>query len=436
MDASERRKRASSEAADWFARLQAGEMERAERQQFVEWLRESYIHVTEMLRIAQIHGELKQFECWARISTGPKTDDDNVVQLPTAPDEGSQDPHLHPPRPPPVRLSSRWGHGSRLFAAAAAVVVIVTTAVVLPKIRGQVIETARGERREVVLSDGSVLQVDPETRLRVKYADEVRRVFLERGRALFRVAKNPSRPFLVQADDTTVRAVGTAFGVEQQRHGVVVTVAEGKVAVSSPGFQPPSPTVGEGRDPHSGRGEVTPEQEGEASSPSTSDEEGQGVRNAKRGGENIDPSFWPSPSEVEGGSKSRIRIKEGPGERVSESTPSSPGTLFLTADQQVTVPSSGAAEPVREVDSHRALAWAEGRLIFQNDELGKVIAEFNHYNRVQLTVADPALAAKPVSGVFNASDPEAFIAILQSVTTVQIVRDGNRSITIGTAPRP
>ena len=91
---------------------------------------------------------------------------------------------------------------------------------------------------------------------------------------------------------------------------------------------------------------------------------------------------------------------------------------------------------MRKVDSHRALAWAEGRLIFQNDELGTVIAQFNRYNHVQLSVADPALAAKPVSGVFNAADPEAFIAFLQSVTAVEIVRDGDRSITIATPRRP
>jgi transmembrane sensor len=371
MDASERRKRASSEAADWFARLQAGEMERAERQQFVEWLRESHIHVTEMLRIAQIHGELKQFEHWARISTGPKTGEDNVLQLPKPPDEGSQDSHGHTPGSPPPRRRPRGRAGIRFFAAAAAIVLIGTAAVVLTKIRGQVIETERGERREVVLSDGSVIQVDPETRLRVKYADEIRRVVLEHGRALFHVAKNPARPFLVQADGTTVRAVGTAFGVEQQAHGVVVTVAEGKVSISSPDFPPPSP----------------------------SDGRGQGVT-------------------------------------VPESAHSSAQTLFLTADQQVTVLSRGAAEPVRKVDSRRALAWAEGRLIFQNDELGKVIAQFNRYNRVLLTVADRGLAAKPVSGVFNASDPEAFIAFLQSVTALEIVRDGDRSITIGTARRP
>jgi transmembrane sensor len=369
MYASELRKRASSEAADWFARLQAGEMERAERQAFVEWLRESYIHVTEILRIAQIHGELEQFEHWARLSTGPRTAEDNVVELrPSSEDSPLQvaGEERDPRHGKPLLM---------LFAVAATVVLMAATALVLPRIRGQVIETERGERREVVLSDGSVLQVDPETRVRVKYADEVRQVFLDRGRALFRVAKNAHRPFLVQANGTTVRAVGTAFGVEQQTRGVIVTVAEGKVAVLSDDVSPSSSLL---RAP--------------------SDAAGQGVN-------------------------------------VPESARSSRGTLFLIADQQVTVPNIGAAEPVRAVDSHRALAWAEGRLIFQNDELGSVIAQFNRYNRVQLSVTDSGLAAKPVSGVFNASDPEAFIAFLQSVTAVEIVREGDRSIMIGVARR-
>lgn len=54
-----------------------------------------------------------------------------------------------------------------------------------------------------------------------------RRVQLEHGRALFRVTKNAQRPFLVNADNTSVRAGGTAFGVETGRRGVVVTVASG-----------------------------------------------------------------------------------------------------------------------------------------------------------------------------------------------------------------
>jgi transmembrane sensor len=402
MDASERRKRAGAEAADWFARLQAGEMERSERRQFVEWLRESYIHVTEMLRIAQIHGELERFEHWTRISTGPKTDDDNIGRLPAHSGGDLQEPHPYSSIPRPSRLEPRRAQG-RVLAIAAAVVLIAIAAVILPTIRGQVIETERGERREVVLSDGSVVVVDPETRLRVKYGDEVRRVFLERGRALFRVAKNANRPFMVRADDTTVRALGTAFGVEQQTRGVIVTVAEGKVAVF------PASHAAAAAIPAPGVPGV--------SAPSPGPQTNTASESGSQGG-----TASPSP-------RGQVAL-------VPENVQASPGALFLTADQQVTVSSSGATEPVREVDSHRALAWAEGRLIFQNDELGKVVAEFNRYNRVKLTVMDPELAAKPVSGVFNASDPEAFVAFLKSVSAVEIVRDGNRSITIVTAPRP
>jgi len=357
MDATERRNRAGGEAADWFARLQAGDMERAEREQFVEWLRESHVHVAEML-VVQIHGALERFQRWVDISTGPKTDADNVVQLPSA-----QDAHLTE-RPPPGH-PRRMGAGPRIFAVAATVLLIVASIVVLPLIRGQVIETDRGERREVVLADGSLLQVDPETRLRVKYSDSVRRVFLERGRALFHVAKNPSRPFLVQADDTTVRAVGTAFGVEQLPRGVIVTVAEGKVAV----FETSTAISSSGK---------------------------------------------------------VVQESDRPSKQIHAA-----GEVLLTANQQVMVHNSGLAEAVREIDSQRALAWAQGRLIFQNDELGQAVAEFNRYNHVQLTVTDPELAAEPVSGVFNAAEPEAFVAFLQSVTNIEIVRDGDRSITIG-----
>jgi len=244
--------------------------------------------------------------------------------------------------------------------------------VLVPTIRGRVIETDRGERREVVLADGSLLQVDPETRLRVKYSDTVREVFLERGRALFHVAKSPFRPFLVKADDTIVRAVGTTFAVEQLLQGVVVTVAEGKVAVF--------PTS---------RASATAAQSG--------------------------------------------KVVQAP-DRPSTENPAA-GEVLLSANQQVEVQHSGSAAAVREIDSQRALAWAQGRLVFQNDQLGQVIAEFNRYNRVQLTVTDPELAAKPVSGVFNAAEPEAFIAFLQSVTNIEIVRDGDRSITIGSVRR-
>ena len=385
MDVNDRRKRASSEAADWFARLQAGGMGREEREQFVEWLRESHVHVAETLRVAQIHGALERFQRWTRISTGPKTDTDNVIQLPPATERSSQDP---PPRDPAARMQA-VGLRLRLIAAAATVSLIVGAVIGLPRILGQVIETDRGERREVVLSDGSLLQIDPQTRLRIRYSADIRRVSLERGRALFHVAKNPNRPFLVQANDTTVQAVGTAFGVERRTQAVTVTVVEGKVAVfpTSDVAMPAIARAGDTSNAGHGAAEV---------------------------GVGTEPESETSPG-----------IPREGGDRM----------LFLTANHQVTIQGGRAAggraaQPVQEVDSGRALAWAEGRLIFENEELGRAITEFNRYNRVQLAVGDAELAAKPVSGVFNAADPEAFIGFLESVAPVEIVRDGDRSITI------
>jgi transmembrane sensor len=277
------------------------------------------------------------------------------------------------------------------LAIAATLLVAVGAVVEVARIRGQVIETERGERREVILADGSVLEVAPGTRLRVKYAEAERRIYLDRGRALFHVAKNPNQPFVVQSEATTVRAVGTAFGVERGAQGVIVTVSEGKVSVSSPVLRPLTPSAIQ-------------------RAPDPTD-----LRQQQR----VPSSQRPSPTAAD---RSGSRSEQG--------------EVLLTANEQVTVVGSGTAEPVRQVDSARALAWAQGRLIFQNDEVGRAVAEFNRYNRVQITVSDAELADKPVSGVFNAAEPEAFIAFLQSVTPVEIERHGDRSITIASARRP
>ena len=85
MDASDRRRRASEEAAVWWVRLQSEEPSRAEREQFVDWLRESAVHVAEMLRVAKVHDALEQFEGWSKIATDRADDDgnsrDNIVAL-------------------------------------------------------------------------------------------------------------------------------------------------------------------------------------------------------------------------------------------------------------------------------------------------------------------------------------------------------------------
>ncbi len=99
--------------------------------------------------------------------------------------------------------------------------------------------TKNGGYQRVVLEDGSTLELNAETEVRVKFTAAERRVTLLAGEAHFRVARDPERPFVVTAGGYSVRAVGTAFNVRFAPVEVEVTVTEGKVLVS-PKESPPS----------------------------------------------------------------------------------------------------------------------------------------------------------------------------------------------------
>jgi transmembrane sensor len=88
------------------------------------------------------------------------------------------------------------------------------------------------ERR--VLDDGSVAELNRGAEIEVNYTAAERRIVLRRGEALFTVAKNPSRPFVVRARGVDVRAVGTAFNVRLDTTSIEVLVTEGKVEVAPP----------------------------------------------------------------------------------------------------------------------------------------------------------------------------------------------------------
>lgn len=89
------------------------------------------------------------------------------------------------------------------------------------------------------LPDGSVVELRPGAVIRVAYSELLRRVVLERGEAHFQVAKNPARPFLVEARGLKVRAIGTAFAVLAREGATEVLVTEGRVAIERPKLDSP-----------------------------------------------------------------------------------------------------------------------------------------------------------------------------------------------------
>lgn len=128
----------------------------------------------------------------------------------------------------------RWAAAGVAMAASLAVAALVYAGV-----EGGVFDTssdgqyvtALGERSTFTLDDGSVVTLNTSSRLVVDYTAETRAVALEEGQALFEVAKNPDRPFVVTAGAKAITALGTAFDVRLDAQAVTVTMVEGRVAV-------------------------------------------------------------------------------------------------------------------------------------------------------------------------------------------------------------
>jgi transmembrane sensor len=93
--------------------------------------------------------------------------------------------------------------------------------------------TALGEQRSVLLADGSRVTLNTASKVEVKMHKSGREIRLVRGEALFEVAHDASRPFIVRAGNALLKDMGTLFNVDMRLSATTVTVVEGKVDVES-----------------------------------------------------------------------------------------------------------------------------------------------------------------------------------------------------------
>jgi transmembrane sensor len=229
------------EASAWFLECRAGDLDEAARHEFDKWLRKSPDHVSAYLEIAAIWTEgpsLDPTRKWNAESliAAARKDPGNVVAL----EGNSPVPKPKQAVPPKQALASIQLHRAiprrRVFAIAAAVTAaaVIAGTWVWFQLSAYVYSTGTGEQRSIELADGSTVSMNSKSRIRVRYSKGERVVDLLEGQALFDVAKEKARPFLVSAGGTRVRAVGTEFDVYERRAGTVVTVVEGEVAVTTP----------------------------------------------------------------------------------------------------------------------------------------------------------------------------------------------------------
>lgn len=142
-----------------------------------------------------------------------------------------------------ARRPRRW-----LALAATACVAALAVTIALPEpLAGLYSDyaTRTGERRMLELADGSRVWLNSGSALSVDFSPQQRRLRLHSGEALFEVAKDASRPFIVEAKGGEVRAVGTRFDVDSRGPQVRVDVTEGVVQVNSAGSAPVRLSAGE-----------------------------------------------------------------------------------------------------------------------------------------------------------------------------------------------
>lgn len=243
------------EAAQWFVEVDSEDLDPATRRAFDEWLRRSPEHVRAFLELLPVwEGAAAPHP---RESADPESliarflsVKANVVPLRNARENSLFRVAVHPASSGPVSSSGSLPHGPGRAVSFRWPLAIATSIGVLAvcsvfawfQLQKDVYVTGIGEQHSVVLTDGSSLELNALSKVRVRFTSVERNVELLAGQALFHVAKDPTRPFVVYSGETRVRALGTQFDVYRKRSGTVVTVIEGRVAVT-PGPAPASPAA-------------------------------------------------------------------------------------------------------------------------------------------------------------------------------------------------
>ena len=354
-------------AAHWYDQLHRDKVADETRREFANWLAASPEHHAAYAAIDRTASSLHNAACHPQML---------ALRHETA-----------------LRLTRRTDRNIRRWAVAAIVLIVIgsATAVFIPRSAvehslmaraldffhikaNRTYTTATGERLAVTLSDDSQVTLDTQTELRIAFTKTERTVRLSRGQALFEVAKDPCRPFVVQARGHRFVAVGTAFDVRMDGEQIKVTMLEGTVRA-----------------------------EGAARSA------------------NATPVAAAPPSKTISTGSAHI-------ER-SQVLASVRTAMTVTAGEQLIV-SAERTDRVSQVDPERATSWRRGQVIFEDTRLADAVAELNRYSETKLELADPALADLRLSGAFATGRLTVFIEAVTRYFPIRADRTGDRTVVL------
>lgn len=364
------------EAAEWLVRHRAGPLEAVDKKAFDVWLRASPEHIRAYLEISAVWEDTASAELCSGVRAAELIErakaDSGVVPMSAgrqSTGERGSTAGIDNHAPRRSAATAWWRSRYRLrFAAAIAAICVAVGALASWWTRGASYSTGVGEQRSITLADGSTVELNGRSEIRVRLVRHERDIDLVRGQALFHVAKDPARPFIVRAGDTLVRAVGTQFDVNELHDGTIVTVVEGLVAVfGTPGPQAPDAV-------------------------------------------SLNDNVTPSRRQVAG--------------ELLEGLPGSMRPVLLGVGEQLTV-SAKRFTQTAYVNVATVTAWTQHRFMFDAAPLSEVVDEFNRYNARQLVIADPQLDDFRINGMFSSTDPALLLRFLRNQPDVVVDDTGD-----------
>ena len=329
------------QAAEWLIKLDGDNvLSPEERQSLRQWMARSPAHREQLLRLAERWNEM------------------NVLsELAVSLDRHGEADHGR----------RRWQRPSRLIAAAATIVVAVGLVILIggvsPVDSNGLYATAVGQQRLIALSDGSTVNLNTDSQIRVNYGDAFRDVYLLRGEAHFSVTDDREMAFRVSAGGGRIRALGTAFSVYVRDGSVDVTVSEGSVVLERVG--PPAAPLETGAAAQVPTAEPTIRELGTLSAGQV--------------------ATIPSPVDASGQTESLRNL--------------------------------GRIEPPEML---RRLSWTEGVLLFSGEALEDVVDEISRYTMAQIEFADPEVGAIRIGGRFPVGETETMFETLENAFGLRV----------------
>lgn len=213
----------NNEAREWFTLMQSGSVSDTEYQQWQAWLNANSVHQQAYHQYDIIWQDLGKLAGSKELAALQRTIKPGIAET------------LHNIFETIVTNVKNVQIKSQFAMALVSVAIIGALVVGLQpeKIHREQFSTLTGEVKQFTLPDGSQITLGAKSQINAWATTDERHVELINGQAFFKIAKNPQRPFFVDAGETRVRVVGTQFDVRKGLDRTRVAVLEGIVKVSS-----------------------------------------------------------------------------------------------------------------------------------------------------------------------------------------------------------